>query len=59
VTRVGEIISREQLERCGWCDLLNMRDAMDNRDVESRAEARQKAREMYWLLNAIAREAVA
>jgi hypothetical protein len=54
--RVGEVLWRERLERCGWRELVDIRNAMDSRDAAAKATARQTARELYWALDALARQ---
>ena len=52
---VGEVAYREELERYGWKDFQTMRAAIDNRTPN----AKEKAAECYWHLDAIARKEVA
>jgi hypothetical protein len=57
--RVGEVIWREHLERYGWREPVDIRNAMGSRDTEVKTLARKNARELYWHLDAIVRKEVA
>jgi energy-coupling factor transporter ATP-binding protein EcfA2 len=50
--RVGEIVWREGLESCGWRELVDVLNAMRSLDAAIKETARQKARELYWALDA-------
>jgi hypothetical protein len=54
--RVGEVAWRGALDACGWRELMDIRNAMDSRDSAARDAARQKARELYWRLDTLARK---
>ena len=53
--KVGEVAYRDELDRYGWKNFQEMRNAIDNR----RANAKEQANECYWHLEAIARKEVA
>jgi hypothetical protein len=50
----GEVAYREELERYGWADFQAMRRSIDNKAPN----AKEKAVEAYWHLDAIARKGV-
>lgn len=54
--RVGEAVWREQVERCGWREYQDIRNAMDSRDAATKAMAKEKATDLYWQLDALARQ---
>jgi hypothetical protein len=47
--KVGEVAWREELERYGWRSFQDLRNAIDNRSPQ----AKEKATECYWHLNAL------
>ena len=51
----GEVAYRDELERYGWRDFQAMRNAIDNKAPN----AKEKAVEAYWHLDAIVRKGVA
>jgi hypothetical protein len=54
-TKVGEVIWLGELERYGWHSFQDLRNSIDNRTPN----AKEKATECYWHLEAIARKEVA
>ena len=53
--KVGEVAWREEFERYGWRSFQDLRNAIDNKSPN----AKEKATECYWHLDAIARKEVA
>jgi energy-coupling factor transporter ATP-binding protein EcfA2 len=51
--RVGEMVWRVELDAYGWRELLDIKNAMTGNDKVS---ARQKARELYWRLDTLAKQ---
>ena len=50
--RVGEVVWREALETCGWRELIDVLNGMRSTNAAAKDSARQKARELYWKLDA-------
>lgn len=54
--QAGEVEYRAELERWGWTRFQDIRAALDSKDTETRARAKQKVIECYSHLAAIARK---
>lgn len=52
--RVGEVVWREALAAAGWNELVEITRAMGSTNTDTKTEARRKARELYWFLDALA-----
>ena len=54
--RVGEVAYRDVMERYGWRNFQEMRNALDSRDKASKEQAKLKAAEAYFTMDALAQK---
>jgi energy-coupling factor transporter ATP-binding protein EcfA2 len=54
--RVGETTWREHTDAFGWREPVDIRKAMNSANTGVKVEARKNARELYWILDALAQK---